>query len=164
MSKNLLAGMAAIGAMTLSMGAWAADAATADEVIEKVQQSAAAVAKDGDAAMADFNDPKGKWAWKDTYVFVMDCKAGVMTAHPNEKVKGMKLADLKDKNDKVIGPALCAAAEKGPKGGWVEYMWTKPGSDGKFRKVSYVMAAGAHAVGAGVYDETPMADLEAKTK
>jgi hypothetical protein len=25
---------------------------------------------------ADFNDPKGQWAWKDTYVFVMLTKPG----------------------------------------------------------------------------------------
>ena len=164
MNKKLLAGVAAICAMGLSAGAWAADAATADEVVAKVKASAAAVSAGGDAALADFNDPKGKWAWKDTYVFVMDCKAGVMTAHPNEKVKGMKLADLKAKDGKDLGPALCAAAAKGPNGGWVEYMWTKPGAEGNFRKVSYVLPAGAYAVGAGVYDETPVSALEAKTK
>ena len=164
MKKTLWAGMAAICAMGLSAGAWAADAATADEVVAKVKASAAAVSAGGDAALADFNDPKGKWAWKDTYVFVMDCKAGVMTAHPNEKVKGMKLADLKAKDGKDLGPALCAAAAKGPNGGWVEYMWTKPGAEGNFRKVSYVLPAGAYAVGAGVYDETPVSALEAKTK
>jgi signal transduction histidine kinase len=60
--------------------------------------------------------------------------------------------------------AEVAAAAKGPKGGWVEYMWTKPGAEGNFRKVSYVLPAGAHAVGAGVYDETPVSALEAKTK
>lgn len=164
MNKKLLTGVAAICAMGLSAGAWAADAATADEVVAKVKESAAAVKAGGDAALADFNDPKGKWAWKDTYVFVMDCKVGVMTAHPNEKVKGMKLADLKAKDGKDLGPALCAAAAKGPNGGWVEYMWTKPGAEGNFRKVSYVLPAGAYAVGAGVYDETPVSALEAKTK
>lgn len=166
MNKKLLTGLAAICAMGLSAGAWAADAATADEVVGKVKESAAAVTAGGAAALADFNDPKGKWAWKDTYVFVMDCKEGVMTAHPSEKVRGAKMADvLKDKaTGKEFGAALCAAAAKGPKGGWVEYMWTKPGAEGNFRKVSYVLPAGAYAVGAGVYDETPVSALEAKTK
>ena len=164
MNKKLLTGLAALCAMGLSAGAWATDAATADEVVAKVKDSAAAVTAGGDAALADFNDPKGKWAWKDTYVFVMDCKAGTMTAHPNEKVKGTKLADLKAKDGKDLGPALCAAAAKGPNGGWVEYMWTKPGAEGNFRKVSYVLPAGAYAVAAGVYDETPVSALEAKTK
>lgn len=86
-----------------------------------------------------------------------------MSAHPNEKVKGMKVADLKAKDGKDLGPALCAAAAKGPNGGWVEYMWTKPGAEGNFRKVSYMLPAGKYTVGAGVYDETPVAKLEAKT-
>lgn len=164
MSKKLLAGLAAACAMSVSVGAWAADAATADEVVAKVKESAAAVSSGGKDALAAFNDPKGKWAWKDTYVFVMDCKEGVMTAHPSEKVKGMKLADLKAKDGKELGTNLCAAAAKGPKGGWVEYMWTKTGVDGNVRKVTYVMPAGSHAVAAGVYDDTPVSDLEAKTK
>ena len=164
MNKKLLTGLAAICAMSLSAGAWASDAATADEVIAKVKESAAAVTTGGNAALTDFNDAKGKWAWKDTYVFVMDCKAGVMAAHPNEKVKGMKLTDLKGKDGKDLGPALCAAAAKGPHGGWVEYLWTKQGTDGNVRKVSYVLPAGAYAVAAGVYDETPVSALEAKTK
>lgn len=164
MQRKLMLGVAAFCAMGLSAGAWAADAATADEVVAKVKEAAADVKAGGDAALAAYNDPKGKWAWKDTYVFVMDCTAGVMAAHPNEKVKGMKLADLKGKAGENLGPALCAAAAKGPKGGWVEYMWTKPGAEGNFRKVSYVLPAGKYAVGAGVYDETPVAALEAKTK
>jgi len=167
MNKKLLTGMAAICAMGLSAGVWAADAATADEVVAKVKESAAAVKAGGDAALADFNDPKGKWAWKDTYVFVMDCKEGVMTAHPSEKVRGAKMADvLKDKaTGKEFGTALCAAAAEGPNGGWVEYMWTKPGAEGNFRKISHMRAAGKYVVGAGVYDDKlTAAELAAKIK
>ena len=163
MNKKLLTGLAALCAMGISAGAWASDAATADEVVAKVKESAAALAKAGDAtALGDFNDAKGKWAWKDTYVFVMDCEKDEMTAHP--AIKGKKLTELKDKAGKDLGVNLCAAAAKGPHGAWVEYMWTKPGAEGNFRKVTYVMPAGKYAVGAGVYDETPLADLEAKTK
>ncbi|MBL8251359.1 MAG: cache domain-containing protein [Candidatus Competibacter sp.] len=164
MNKKLILGVAALCTMGLSAGAWAADAATADEVVAKVKAAAADVKAGGDAALAAYNDPKGKWAWKDSYVFVMDCKTGVMSAHPNDKVKGTKLADLKGKAGENLGPALCAAAAKGANGGWVEYQWTKPGAEGNHRKVSYVLPAGNYAVGAGVYDDTPVAALEAKTK
>jgi cytochrome c len=97
-------------------------------------------------------------------VFVLDCTAGVVAAHPNEKVRAMKVADFKARDGKDLGPALCAAAAKGPNGGWVEYMWTKPGAEGNFRKVSYMLPAGKYRVGAGVYDNTPVTALEAKTK
>ena len=165
MNKKLLTGLAAICAMGLSAGAWASDAATADEVVGKVKEAAADVKAHADVALTEYDKKDGKWAWKDTYVWVLDCAKGVVKAHPNEKVKGMKLTDLKDKaTDKEIGTALCDAAKK-TNGGWVEYMWTKPGSEGNHRKVAYVLAAGNYAVSAGVYDDKLTAQqLEAKTK
>lgn len=165
MNKKLLIGVAAFCTMGLSAGAWAADAATADEVVAKTKEAAADVKAHGDAALAEYDKKDGKWAWKDTYVWVLDCTNGVAKAHPNEKVKGMKLTDLKDKaTDKEIGTALCDAAKKA-NGGWVEYKWTKPGAEGNHRKVAYVLAAGNYAVSAGVYDDKLTAqELEAKTK
>lgn len=161
MQKQWL-GVAAGCAMGFTGGAWAADAATADEVVAKVKEAATAVQSGGDGALAAFDDAKGKWAWKDTYVFVLDCTAGTMLSHPNPKVKGMKLADLKDKDGKAFGPSLCEAA-KGATGGWVEYTWTKVGSEDKARKVSYILTAGKLAVAAGVYSDAPLKDLQAKT-
>ncbi|MEI2770191.1 MAG: cache domain-containing protein [Candidatus Competibacter sp.] len=99
----------------------------------------------GEAILTEYDKKDGKWAWKDTYVFVMDCAAGTVKAHPNPQVKGMKLTDLKDKaTGKEFGTALCDAAKKA-NGGWVEYMWTKPGAEGNHRKVAYVLSAGNYA-------------------
>ena len=165
MNKKILLSVAAFCTMGLSAGAWAADAATADEVTAKVKAAAADVKAGGDAALAEYDKKDGKWAWKDTYVFVMDCAGGTMKAHPNPQVKGMKLTDLKDKaTGKEFGTALCDAAKKA-NGGWVEYMWTKPGAEGNHRKVAYVLTAGDYQVAAGVYDDKlTAADLKAKTK
>ena len=164
MKKQLLMGVAGLCAMGLSAGAWAAEAATADEVVVKTKEAAAEVKAKGDVVLTEFDKKDGKWAWKDTYVFVLDCTAGTMKAHPNEKVKGMKLTDLKDKaTDKEFGTALCNAA-KSANGGWVEYMWTKPGAEGNHRKVAYVLSAGNYQVAAGVYDDKLTAkELEAKS-
>ncbi|MDG4561332.1 MAG: cache domain-containing protein [Candidatus Competibacter sp.] len=165
MNKKLLMGVAAFCTMGLSAGAWAADAATADEVVAKVKEAAAAVSANADVTLSEFDKKDGKWAWKDTYVWALDCTNGVIKAHPSPKVKGMKLADLKDKETgKEIGTPLCDAA-KGANGGWVEYMWTKPGAEGNHRKVAYVLTAGDYVVSAGVYDDKlTAAELEAKTK
>lgn len=164
MNKKLLAGMAAICAMGLSAGAWAADAATADEVVGKVKEAAAAVTASADVTLSEFDKKDGKWAWKDTYVFALDCAAGTVKAHPSEKVKGIKVTELKDKaTEKEFGTALCAAAKKAH-GGWVEYMWTKPGAEGHHRKVAYILSAGNYQVAAGVYDDkATAAELEAKS-
>ena len=153
MNKKLLLGVAAVCTMGFSVGAWAADAATAEEVTAKVKEAAADVKAHGDAALAEYDKKDGKWAWKDTYVFVMDCAGGTMKAHPSPQVKGMKLTDLKDKaTGKEFGTALCAAGKKAD-GGWVEYMWTKPGAEGNHRKIAYVLSAGHYEVAAGVYDD-----------
>ncbi|MBE2294701.1 MAG: cache domain-containing protein [Phycisphaerales bacterium] len=165
MNKKMLMGVAAFCTIGLSSSAWAADAATADEVVTKVKAAAVEVKAQADVTLSEFDKKDGKWAWKDTYVFVLDCSNGIMKAHPNEKVKGMKLTDLKDKETgKEFGTALCNAA-KDTNGGWVEYMWTKPGAEGNHRKVAYVLTAGDYQVVAGVYDDKLTADeLKAKTK
>jgi len=164
MKKQLLMGVAALCAMGLSAGAWAADAATADEVVVKVKEAAAAVKASADATLSEFDKKDGKWAWKDTYVFALDCTAGTVKAHPSEKVKGIKVTELKDKaTGKEFGTALCEAAKK-TNGGWVEYMWTKPGAEGNHRKVAYILTVGNYQVAAGVYDDKlTAAELEAKS-
>jgi len=114
--------------------------------------------------LSEFDKKDGKWAWKDTYVFVLDCEHGVVKAHPSEKVKGIKVTELKDKaTGQEFGTALCNAA-KSTHGGWVEYMWTKPGAEGNHRKVAYILSAGNYQVAAGVYDDKLTAkELEAKS-
>ena len=60
------------------------------------------------------------------------------------------------------GIELCAKAASG--GGWIEYVWLKPGDNGPMRKISYVMAAAGNAyqVGAGIYDDVmTLQELEA---
>ncbi|HOB60962.1 MAG TPA: cache domain-containing protein [Candidatus Competibacteraceae bacterium] len=163
--NKLLLGVAACCAVGLSAGAWAADAATADEVVSKVKEAATAVkASSADVVLSEFDKKDGKWAWKDTYVFVLDCEHGVVKAHPSEKVKGIKVTELKDKaTGQEFGTALCNAA-KSTHGGWVEYMWTKPGAEGNHRKVAYILSAGNYQVAAGVYDDKLTAkELEAKS-
>ncbi|MBK8534256.1 MAG: cache domain-containing protein [Candidatus Competibacteraceae bacterium] len=133
-------------------------------MVAKTKEAAVEVKAKADVALSEFDKKDGKWAWKDTYVFVLDCTNGVMKAHPSEKARGMKLTEIKDAaTGKEVGSALCAAAKK-EHGGWVEYMYAKPGAEGPHRKVAYVLSAGNYAVGAGVYDDKLTAkELEAKT-
>jgi signal transduction histidine kinase len=165
MNKKIVMGLTAWCALGLSAGAWAAAAATADEVTAKVKEAAATVKSGGETVLAEFDKKDGKWAWKDTYVFVIDCNNKTIKAHPNPQVKGMKLADLKDKKTgKPFGDSLCESAKKA-NGSWVEYWWTKPGADGNHRKIAYSVGAGTFAVSAGVYDEVvTVQELDAKVK
>jgi cytochrome c len=141
----------------LSHNALAADAATAEEVVKKVSEASEALAKAKEAGLADFKGEKSKWAWKDTYVFVFDCKADKMLAHPT--LEGKPILALKDKKGKEFFKDLCKVAE-GTHGGWVGYMWTKPKAEGEFQKITYVMSVKGttYQVAAGIYDDKANVD------
>ncbi len=132
------------------------DAAGAAEVIEKVREAARLVARQGEAAFAVIGDPASGFAWKDTYVFVVNCDADEVMANPAfpERVGG----DIKQHSDydgKRYGLELCEVAAR-PGGGWIEYVWPRRGSNVPLRKVSYVTSVEGrpYQLGAGIYDQT----------
>ena len=147
-------------------GALATEAATPQEVIAKVKEAAAYLAKNGKSGLKTFDGADSPFVWKDAYVFVYDCAAGIADiAQPVPKRKPDKIATDKDATGRVIGPELCEAAAR-PDGGWVEYMWWKPvKAEGTkqlayakkiSRKVSYMLSVKGqpYEVGAGVYNDT----------
>ncbi len=141
-----------VAGVTMSYSVIANDAATAEEVVSKVQAAAEALSKAGEAGLADFKGEGNKWKWKDTYVFVYDCKADKALAHPT--LEGKPVLSIKDKAGKDLFVELCKAGE-GAHGGWVSYMWPKPGAQEPTQKVSYALAVKgtSYQVSAGIYDE-----------
>ncbi len=131
----------------------AEETATPEEVIAKVRAAAEFLSKAGEPGLAQFNDPKGQWAWKDTYIFVMNCGKEEMTAHINPNLVGVKLVNFLDKNGRYLGFDLCAESLKS-KGGWTEYWWPKAGSTAPERKISYMLKVPEqpYQVGAGIYN------------
>lgn len=89
---------------------------------------------------------------KGNYVWINDMSPK-MIMHPiNAALNGKPLGDFKDPNGKLIfveGVKLCR--EKG--GGFVDYMWPKPGSAAPVPKVSYVklFAPWGWIIGSGAY-------------
>ncbi len=161
----------------LAPQAAAEEAATPQEVIAKVKEAAAYLAKNGKSGLKAFDSADSSFVWKDTYVFVFDCAAGLAdVGHPVSTTKEQKIATNKDATGRVIGPELCKAAAR-PGGGWVEYMWWKPIKvEGEkqltyaktmSRKVSYMLSVNGqpYEVGAGVYNDTlTIKDLNALLK
>ncbi len=155
----------------------AEEAATPQDVIAKVKEAAAYLAKNGKSGLKAFDSADSSFVWKDTYVFVFDCAAGLAdVGHPVSTTKEQKIATNKDATGRVIGPELCKAAAR-PGGGWVEYMWWKPIKvEGEkqltyaktmSRKVSYMLSVNGqpYEVGAGVYNDTlTVKDLNALLK
>lgn len=140
----------------------AQDQASPEEVVSKVHEAAAVLAKSGETGLADFDKKPGPWGWKDTYVFVMDCAKGVMVAHPKADLIGKPLTSLKDAKGGPAFELLCAAMQN-PNGVWVEYWIPKPGEKDGSRKVSYgfAVARTPYVAGAGIFDsQTPIVQLE----
>lgn len=146
------------------------DAATPEEVISKVRAASRFLNEKGASGFASFNNNDGPWVWKDSYVFVYDCRLDRMVAHPlRPDLVGRPLMQITDNNGKFIFRELCKAGDK-KNGDWVEYLWTKPGAGSVSRKISYALTADiAFATGiqvaAGVYDDNlTVADLEKLTE
>jgi signal transduction histidine kinase len=150
--------------VAFSSNVFAAETATAAEVMAKVKEAAKelSAAKGSEAALAEFNKKDGKYVWKDSYVFVYDCDADKMIAHPMKAdLVGKPVLKITDKKGTLLFKELCDAGKK-PTGGWVAYMWPKPGQEEAAQKVSYATSVeGTHyQVSAGIYDDkSTVADL-----
>ncbi len=130
-----------------------ADSATPAEVIAKVHEAAAFLSEKGEEGLASFNDPSGRWVFKDTYVFVFDCERGINAGQPVNRMNvGKPIGEIKDSAGAPVGLMICNAGAY-PEGRWIEYYF--PEADGKTvaRKVTFVApAAGTpYVVGAGIY-------------
>ena len=159
---------AAIFALILvtSLPVWAQEKSSPEEVITMVRKAADYLAETGEAGIAEFNDKGSQWVWKDTYIFVIDCKNGKMLAHPfSKKLLSKQLLGLTDVKGNLIFVNIYEAA-KNPTGGWAEYWWNKPGKNNPARKISFVLNVPGHLyqVGAGIYDEAiPVEQLQKMT-
>lgn len=136
------------------------DKATPQDVYDLVLKAYEVVKALGEASFPAFNDPKGEFVFKDTYAFVERCPNEMMAhAFALEKLKGVDL----DKAFPFNKP-LCEAGEMSG-GGWVEYMWPKPGQTEPSRKVSFALRVDGtpYTVTAGIYSDTAKIDELNKT-
>jgi len=139
-------------------GAWAQETATPEEAITKVWAAARFLQDKGASGIASLNSKDGPFVWKDSYVFAFDCRLDRMVAHPmRPDLVGQPIMQITDNDGKFIFKEMCKAASE-RRGGWVEYVWTKPGAGKVSRKLTYVGTAqmafsSGIQVGAGVYDD-----------
>lgn len=133
-----------------------AGSATKDECISKCKMAAKMVeGKGAKAALPVIGAKTGPFVWKDTYVFAMNSKTGVILAHPiKPALEGKDLMALKDVNGTMIFVELTKAAQSPTGEGWVNYMWPKPGEKKPSKKATYVYKVPGQdiAVAAGIYE------------
>lgn len=131
---------------------------TPEMVMQKVNEGAALVAKEGPAAFAKFKGYDSPFIYAGTYIWIHSADDGTMLMHPMKpKLEGRNVLPLKDKKGKLLFVEFNRVAlEQGS--GWVDYWWPKPGEKKPSQKVSYVKLAEyggkKYVVGSGVYDIT----------
>ena len=130
---------------------------TPQMVVEKVEEAAKLIEKDGPAAFAKMQGKGSAFIFAGTYIWVHDLD-GVMHMHPiKHKMVGNRLLHLKDSKGKLFFVEMNTLAKKDGSG-WVEYYWPKPGAKDPVVKASYVKLVKngdkEYIVGCGVYDWT----------
>lgn len=138
------------GLLVLSFSA-VAFASPKEDATALVKKAVVLVKQKGkDAAVAEFNNPKGKFVKGELYVFAYTLK-GVIIAHPmNPKLVGKDMIEIKDADGKYFTKEFVSTVN-GPGKGWVDYRWTNPVSKKIEAKASYVEKAGDIFVGCGIY-------------
>jgi len=153
----ILLGTLFLGTM-LSGAVSAEEKATKEECIAMTKAASIMLEADKEAGIKEIGNPKGKFVWKDSYVFLMD-KSGKMLAHPfnPELLQKDNLLGETDKNHvkpkKIFVEFLDVAFNNGE--GWVDYKWPKPKSKVPSNKFTFIHRVGwtDMFVGAGTYSK-----------
>lgn len=101
-------------------------------------------------ALAEFNNPIGKFVDRDLYVFAYDFN-GVNLANGNDfRLVGKDLLIMQDADGKLVIKDMIEIARKGS--GWYDYKWSNPRIKQVAEKTSYVLKIDDGLwIGCGVY-------------
>ena len=138
-------------ALGLQSSAMAEDKRKPEEAVAMVKRGVAYIKEVGvEKAMAEFNNPKGKFVDGSLYIFAYDLK-GVNLASPNPKIVGRNMIDFKDPNGKETVKAYIAAANSPAGNGWVDFVWPHPITKEMQQKSAYVQKVGDILIACGIY-------------
>ncbi len=132
-----------------------AGASGKDDAKDLVEKAAAFVKANGkEKALAEFNNPNGKFVKGELYVFVYDMKATII-AHPvNPKLVGMNFLNVSDPDHKYFRKEIVEVA-KTTGTGWVDYKYKNPKTNKMEQKTTYLKRVGDMIVCCGTYKERP---------
>ena len=117
-----------------------------------VEAAAKYIAKHG-ASCEEFAEKD--WRSGDYYIFVTGADDKEL-CHPNKDMIGKSASEIVDSTGKKVGTLLVEAAKK-PGGGWVDYVWPRPGTTKPVAKSSYSVSVKGpdgktYYVGSGGYE------------
>jgi cytochrome c len=125
--------------------------ATKADAKAMVEKAAAYIKANGkEKALAEFNNPKGKFIDGDLYIFAYDFNGVNLALGSNPKMVGKSLLDLQDASGKPFIKDLILVAQRGS--GWYEYKWSHPKTKKIQPKISYVLKIDdSMFIGCGIY-------------
>jgi signal transduction histidine kinase len=124
-------------------------------IVDLVHSASRLLANNGKAGFDRLRDKSDKFAFMDTYVFVLDGSGTelVNPAFPN--LEGRNLLNYKDGHGKFLVKEMLDKT-KGGQSAWVEYYWARPGTAEQVRKSAYVTRVNVDdeelIIGAGMYE------------
>lgn len=152
MRKSLLVVLLVLCASTVFAKSYVPKKNSRAAIKSYVQSAANFVKKHG----ADCDALKSKdWMAGDYYIFVLgpDDRA---VCHPTASLVGKPISEVVDKNGKHAGELIAAEGKK-KNGGWVDYVWPRPGTDTPVPKSTYAVHVKGpdgktYIVGSGGYE------------
>ncbi len=124
--------------------------ATTKEAEMMVHKAVAFLQKEGKAkAVAEFNDPKGRFTYLDLYVIAFDLDGKVLAHGKNPALVGRN--DTKTPTGKYGFAAQILDIGKGAGKGWLEYAVENPVTHKTEKKVAYVERADDLIISCGVF-------------
>ena len=132
---------------------------TPQEVVENVHKAAELLKTKGKEGLEMLRDPQYELNTGDAYIFIIDVEESLVVSNPRfPERNGGNIREHLDWAGKHYGIELCDVAMRG--GGWIEFVWPKPGSTEGVRKISYIYPVPGlrYTVCAGIYDDTMSLD------
>ncbi|MES2261750.1 MAG: cache domain-containing protein [Pseudomonadota bacterium] len=152
--KTIIKALAAASFVIAAGAAYAVDMGTPQEAATLVKKAAAYLkATDRKKALAEFNDPKGKFVDRDLYIFVLDLKGNVVALGSDtvRKTVGMNLSDMRDVDGRYfVRNMLTMATTTGS--GWVDFKFPNHlKNDAIEAKVNYIQKVDDLIIGCGAF-------------
>ncbi|QDK38489.1 cache domain-containing protein [Bdellovibrio sp. NC01] len=143
--------MLIVASSLLALSARAEEACTKEQAKEAVEKICKDVEADADKALETVQTYRFCGS---NYVWVQDANVN-MVKHPiKPKLNGTSLKENKDDNGKLLFVEFDKSAKANKDGGWVDYVWPKPGAEKATDKISFVKKCGGPKgwiVGSGVW-------------
>lgn len=130
--------VAALFFVTATGSVFASQRGTKSEAKALVEKAQAYIKENGkEKALAELNNPKGKFIDRDLYVFAYDFKGTNLAFATNKRLVGKNLLIIQDPDGKFVIKDLIETARKG--GGWYDYKWSNHQTKKVENKTTYVV-------------------------